>query len=81
MKGTNNEVLILVVVDNGLVLYGKNKLVDLETVLILVVVDNGLVPMIRILIGSMSLSLNPCCSGQWSSTFNFRNMNICIKRS
>ena len=43
MKGTNNEVLILVVVDNGLVLYGKNKLVDLETVLILVVVDNGLV--------------------------------------
>ena len=69
MKGTNNEVLILVVVDNGLVLYGKNKLVDLETVLILVVVDNGLVPMIRILIGSMSLSLNPCCSGQWSSTW------------
>ena len=79
MKGTNNEVLILVVVDNGLVLYGKNKLVDLETVLILVVVDNGLVPMIRILIGSMSLSLNPCCSGQWSSTRLYKTLLIINK--
>ena len=39
----NNQVLILVVVDNGLVLYLRNSFSKLKVVLILVVVDNGLV--------------------------------------
>ena len=39
------HVLILVVVDNGLVLYSIDYIVD------------------------TILSLNPCCSGQWSSTY------------
>ena len=37
-------------------------------VLILVVVDNGLVPLMVILLSVVVVSLNPCCSGQWSRT-------------
>ena len=37
------------------------------SVLILVVVDNGLVQLVIVLINNI-ISLNPCCSGQWSST-------------
>ena len=65
------NVLILVVVDNGLVLpqsYQKTNLT--KWVLILVVVDNGLVPWSNMLFGEKNGSLNPCCSGQWSRTAN-----------
>ena len=37
-------------------------------VLILVVVDNGLVPSSMPRKEPYQPSLNPCCSGQWSST-------------
>ena len=37
-------------------------------VLILVVVDNGLVPVNIKLFTNALFGLNPCCSGQWSST-------------
>ena len=55
--------------DNGLVLkVMKSIKVNLRVVLILVVVDNGLVP--RTINASKTIEggLNPCCSGQWSST-------------
>ena len=41
--GKELEVLILVVVDNGLVLHKEDDFDAVEAVLILVVVDNGLV--------------------------------------
>ena len=49
MKGTGNEisVLILVVVDNGLVQLKKIMQGTSKEVLILVVVDNGLVPLVE----------------------------------
>ena len=64
------KVLILVVVDNGLVLMTSVKaIVSGVQVLILVVVDNGLVPNGSNNMSLRNASLNPCCSGQWSSTF------------
>ena len=63
------QVLILVVVDNGLVLVlvKLQKAIDL-IVLILVVVDNGLVHIEIKVLDKSKTSLNPCCSGQWSRT-------------
>ena len=62
-------VLILVVVDNGLVLSARQIADATErTVLILVVVDNGLVLDTAVFKLVNNLSLNPCCSGQWSRT-------------
>ena len=62
-------VLILVVVDNGLVLFQNVKQTRrLVRVLILVVVDNGLVPTRKSARGKWWGGLNPCCSGQWSRT-------------
>ena len=62
-------VLILVVVDNGLVLsqitVGRDG--DIR-VLILIVVDNGLVLNAELKKLDLPACLNPCCSGQWSST-------------
>ena len=66
-------VLILVVVDNGLVLTVQ-LMVNLKvTVLILVVVDNGLVLEGESNIIFVGNCLNPCCSGQWSSTETLDN--------
>ena len=49
---------------------------NLIAVLILIVVDNGLVPDdLREKLNS-SLSLNPYCSGQWTSTNNIINHQI-----
>ena len=63
------EVLILVVVDNGLVPTMANVTINgLDGVLILVVVDNGLVHQILNFYKVESIRLNPCCSGQWSRT-------------
>ena len=68
------NVLILVVVDNGLILLCRNKLwKDRNIVLILVVVDNGLVRSSIMTCAIWSVSLNPCCSGQWSRTWWSRN--------
>ena len=39
-------------------------------ILILVVVDNGLVQVLRLTTAYQAVSLNPCCSGQWSRTFS-----------
>ena len=54
--------------DNGLVLFMIILMIMNILVLILVVVDNGLVPMLLITMVLVMLSLNPCCSGQWSRT-------------
>ena len=61
-------VLILIVVDNGLVhtcIWSNNVLL---CVLILIVVDNGLVHYDGDVAAYATGSLNPYCSGQWSST-------------
>ena len=55
--------------DNGLVLCNEVKYGTSDfAVLILIIVDNGLVPKIRQNMPELSCCLNPCCSGQWSST-------------
>ena len=48
------------------------------TVLILIIVDNGLVPKIRQNMPELSCCINPCCSGQWSSTFSLRIITFFI---
>ena len=48
-------------------------------VLILVVVDNGLVPFIRYSFAFYYRGLNPCCSGQWSSTRPYKTLLIINK--
>ena len=63
-------VLILIVVDNGLVhrlapLFSGNRIV-----LILIVVDNGLVRNGNEDKANNIISLNPYCSGQWTSTYD-----------
>ena len=63
------EVLILIVVDNGLVPDSRRNRTDNQhQVLILIVVDNGLVPAFLPISSWFSISLNPYCSGQWSRT-------------
>lgn len=63
------EVLILVVVGNGLVLMERLDLKNIEKmVLILVVVDDGLVLLQCLCTLSISLGLNPYCSEQRSRT-------------
>ena len=62
-------VLILVVVDNGLVLNEPNTTAIKVAVLILVVVDNGLVHPQKCRFERVNRCLNPCCSGQWSRTY------------
>ena len=62
------EVLILVVVDNGLVLAELTDEAWKQMVLILVVVDNGLVHVQLNAEERTIPGLNPCCSGQWSRT-------------
>ena len=55
--------------DNGLVLCNEVKYGTSDfAVLILIIVDNGLVPKIRQNMPELSCCINPCCSGQWSST-------------
>ena len=61
-------VLILVVVDNGLVPLLLITFLLQLLVLILVVVDNGLVRINVVPSKEKTHGLNPCCSGQWSST-------------
>ena len=63
------QVLILVVVEDGLVLtiYAIDRIVNY--VLILVVVEDGLVPFAHGKRKMLNISsLNPCCSGRWSRT-------------
>ena len=74
------DVLILVVVDNGLVHATQTRLTAVQHVLILVVVDNGLV------LGTQQPTtapgaprLNPCCSGQWSRTRPYKTLLIINK--
>ena len=61
------QVLILIVVDNGLVQYPAIKLSNGSWVLILIVVDNGLVHDLKACASYLE-GLNPYCSGQWSRT-------------
>ena len=63
------DVLILIVVDNGLVLTHHCMLIYLlVSVLILIVVDNGLVQRDGRVVIRPDSGLNPYCSGQWSRT-------------
>ena len=74
------EVLILIVVDNGLVRnYQVSLLWWLRGVLILIVVDNGLVLTVMLLIILILIGLNPYCSGQWSRTRPYKTILIISK--
>ena len=64
--------------DNGLVPF-INEVSGEEEVLILVVVDNGLVPAINAAKTVQPVGLNPCCSGQWSSTRPYKTILIISK--
>ena len=68
----NDDVLILVVVDNGLVPQISRVIHRVIQVLILVVVDNGLVLFACGQVRGMVAGLNPCCSGQWSRTNKYK---------
>ena len=60
--------------DNGLVqIMIDDKKIE-EAVLILVVVDDGLVLLQCLCTLSISLGLNPCCSGQWPRTNDKKNI-------
>ena len=59
--------------DNGLVLCNEVKYGTSDfAVLILIIVDNGLVQIYSRSKHRSYESLNPCCSGQWSSTHFYR---------
>ena len=66
------DVLILIVVDNGLVRETGNPLDTKDSVLILIVVDNGLVQSHQAMLDAIKLGLNPYCSGQWSRTTDIK---------
>ena len=70
------DVLILVVVDDGLVHTRDDVLVEFIKVLILIVVEDGLVPYKFSKLWLRMTCLNPCCSGQWSSTKGELNKNV-----
>ena len=73
------EVLILVVVDDGLVRVCVPPLVSFHAVLILVVVDDGLVLPLSLLLILFLTRLNPCCSGRWSRTRPYKTILIINK--
>ena len=63
------DVLILVVMEDGLVLcYVAMGLVSLRYVLILVVMEDGLVLLLQCTLITLQVCLNPCCNGRWSRT-------------
>ena len=63
------NVLILIVVEDGLVQKGRTDVVAPATVLILIVVEDGLVPETGTRVINLATSgLNPYCSGRWSRT-------------
>ena len=62
------DVLILVVVEDGLVPGLKFIFTDDTSVLILVVVEDGLVRTLSWTLQRLTERLNPCCSGRWSRT-------------
>ena len=64
------DVLILIVVENGLVPSVALITLWCDVVLILIVVDNGLVLINLVCVDSFPKRLNPYCSGQWSRTVN-----------
>ena len=63
-----DDVLILVVVEDGLVRLIPIIMATVIVVLILVVVEDGLVPFEKAKVNFLKMSLNPCCSGRWSRT-------------
>ena len=66
--------------DNGLVPVAVSaSQLTRRNVLILVVVDNGLVQAYDTPVVSEVVSLNPCCSGQWSSTRPYKTLLIINK--
>ena len=65
--------------EDGLVLGLEKMLKQDVNVLILVVVDNGLVQEQKTVKSNESSSLNPCCSGQWSSTRPYKTLLIISK--
>ena len=67
-KQAQVDVLILIVVEDGLVQQQQKVTKVCSLVLILIVVDNGLVLNSSSSEHEISLSLNPCCDGRWSST-------------
>ena len=62
------QVLILIVVEDGLVPDYKFTKLDYMCVLILIVVEDGLVPRRQLFVRICVQCLNPYCSGQWART-------------
>ena len=65
--------------DNGLVLDMDITIPFIFAALILVVVDNGLVLLNKLVMTLSYVRLNPCCSGQWSSTRPYKTLLIINK--
>ena len=64
------SVLILVVMEDGLVLVNQvGEKVEAIGVLILVVMEDGLVQFKGKKARFLHSSLNPCCNGRWSRTY------------
>ena len=72
------QVLILVVVEDGLVRKNGQVNHSAMAVLILVVVEDGLVQMLVMSMRQL-LRLNPCCSGRWSRTRPYKTILIINK--
>ena len=68
MTAAQIEVLILVVMEDGLVHNVKANITAVTLVLILVVMEDGLVQVEAIGLANALASLNPCCNGRWSRT-------------
>ena len=81
LEGKSREfiVLILVVVEDGLVLYKLSRKLSETRVLILVVVEDGLVLINHLKIRNYERCLNPCCSGRWSRTLPYKTLLIINK--
>ena len=73
------DVLILVVMEDGLVLEENTNIVMFGVVLILVVMEDGLVPIQQECTGCSYGSLNPCCNGRWSRTRLYKTILIINK--
>ena len=56
-------------------------MINFNNVLILVVVDNGLVQIADATNQTTNISLNPCCSGQWSRTRSLVNYKLLALKS
>ena len=75
------NVLILVVMEDGLVLKDQSpRIFERWAVLILVVMEDGLV-LNAYELPQMVASLNPCCNGRWSRTYQLADGSKAVTKS